>query len=296
MLEITERTDARKELLVPEAARLRSLGFKLALDDVGAGNAGLEMLRALPVDFIKIDRAVVANAVDDRGARAVMLGIMAFARESGSFVIAEGIETEGMLELARDPSPSGETRAIGAQGAQGYLLGRPAPVPEEAPSYATTLATLSGLTAAREHRRVAAALQGGDELYRVLLRTVPDMVVALFDRELRCQVVDGGMDSLEMWRETLQGKTVRDALGDDSGGDRLEALLLPVLDGTPAEFEWVGRISGTHLTVQAIPVRDERAGVIGVMAVCRDVTPAGEAEGELRSTRARPTGSPAASR
>ena len=52
---------------------------------------------------------------------------MAFARESGSFVIAEGIETEAMLELARDPNPNGESRALGAQGAQGYLLGRPAP-------------------------------------------------------------------------------------------------------------------------------------------------------------------------
>ena len=91
------------------------------------------MLRALPVDFIKIDRAVVVNAVEDRGARAVMLGIMAFARESGSFVIAEGIETEAMLELARDPDPHGEARPPGAQGAQGYLLGRPAPCPREAP-------------------------------------------------------------------------------------------------------------------------------------------------------------------
>ena len=140
---------------------------------------------------------MVASAVADRGARAVMLAIMAFARESGSFVIAEGIETEAMLELARDPDPNGETRSAGAQGAQGYLLGRPAPVPENAPSYATTLATLSVLTAAREHRRIAAALQGGDELYRVLLRTVPDMVVALFDRDMRCQVIDGGTDTIE---------------------------------------------------------------------------------------------------
>ena len=215
VLEITERTDARKELLIPEAARLRALGFKLALDDVGAGNAGLEMLSALPVDFIKIDRAVVSSAVEDRGARAVMLAIMAFARESGSFVIAEGIESEAMLELARDPHPNGETRTVGAQGAQGYLLGRPAPVPEDAPSYSTTLATLSDLTAAREHRRIAAALQGGDELYRVLLRTVPDMVVALFDRDMRCQVVDGGIDSIEQWRAILEGKTVLEALCRD---------------------------------------------------------------------------------
>ncbi len=105
VLEITERTDARKDIIVPEAARLRALGFKLALDDVGAGNAGLEMLRALPVDFIKIDRAVVASAVDDRGARAVMLAIMAFARESGSFVIARGHRVRGDARAGARPHP-----------------------------------------------------------------------------------------------------------------------------------------------------------------------------------------------
>jgi diguanylate cyclase (GGDEF)-like protein len=293
VLEITERTDARKELLIPEAARLRALGFKLALDDVGAGNAGLDMLRALPVDFIKIDRAVVTAAVEDRSARAVLLAIMAFARESGSFVIAEGIETEAMLELARDPNPSGEARAIGAQGAQGFLLGRPAPVPAEAPSYATTLATLSELTAAREHRRIASALQGGDELYRVLLRTVPDMVVALFDRDLRCQVVDGGIDRIDQWRTILEGHTILEALSDADEGERMDALLRPVLDGEASVFEWVGRRSGARLLVQAVAVRDERAGVIGVMAVCRDLTPRPEPDAAQRSARARPTGSPA---
>jgi diguanylate cyclase (GGDEF)-like protein len=286
VLEITERTDARKEVLIPEAARLRALGFLLALDDVGAGNAGLEMLRALPVDFIKIDRAVVASAVEDRSARAVLLAIMAFARESGSFVIAEGIETEAMLELARDPNPGGEGRAIGAQGAQGYLLGRPAPVPAEAPSYATTLATLSTLTAAREHRRIAAALQGGDELYRVLLRSVPDMIVALFDRDLRCQVVDGGIDRIEAWRAILEGKRVIEALGEADGGVEMEQLLRPALTGERTEFEWVGRRTGIVLVVQAVPVRDDRAGVIGVMAFCRDVT----ARAPQRSARPAPAG------
>ena len=296
VLEITERTDARKELLIPEAARLRSLGFKLALDDVGAGNAGLEMLRALPVDFIKIDRAVVANAVADRGARAVMLAIMAFARESEAFVIAEGIETEAMLELARDPEPKGEARPAGAHGAQGFLLGRPAPVPAAAPTYDATLETLTVLTADRERRRIAAALQRGDELYRVLLRTVPDLVVALFDRELRCQVVDGALGSIEMWREMLEGRTVLDALGADGDAAHLDALLRPVLDGDATGFEWIGRRSGMHLSVQAVPVRDERAGVIGVMAVCRDVTPRHEVDAALRSSRDRPAAAPARAR
>jgi diguanylate cyclase (GGDEF)-like protein len=296
VLEITERTDARKELLLPEAARLRRLGFKLALDDVGAGNAGLEMLSALPVDFIKIDRAVVANAVEDRAARAVMLGIMAFARESGAFVIAEGIETEAMLELARDPDPEREARPVGAHGAQGYLLGRPAPVPTEVPSYQETMATLTELTADRERRRIAAALQQGDELYRVLLRTVPDMAVAVFDRDLRCQAVNGGLGALERWREMLVGKTLTEALGDEAEGDQIDALLRPVLDGEPRDFEWVGRLSGIHLSVQAVAVRDPRAGVIGVMAVCRDVTPRHEVDAALRSSRGLPTGAPARAR
>ena len=76
-----------------------------------------------------------------------------------------------------------------------------------------------------------------------------------------------------MWREILEGKTVREALGDEDDGEHLDALLRPVLDGEPTEFEWVGRRSGARLHVQAVPVRDDRAGVIGVMAVCRDITP-----------------------
>ena len=78
VLEITERSEARLSQVVADATRLRSLGFRLALDDVGAGNAGLEMLRELPVDFVKIDRAVIAAAIDDASAQAVTLAIIAY--------------------------------------------------------------------------------------------------------------------------------------------------------------------------------------------------------------------------
>ena len=208
------------------------------------------MLRALPVDFIKIDRAVVANAVADRSARAVMLAIMAFAHESGSFVIAEGIETEAMLELARDPEPEGEVRPAGAHGAQGFLLGRPAPVPSESPSYDATLQTLTELTADRERRRIAAALQRGDELYRVLLRTVPDLIVALFDRDLRCQVIDGGMGSIDMWREMLEGRTVLEALGGDGDARAPRRAAAPGA-GRRAERLRVGRPPQRHAPLRA---------------------------------------------
>ena len=125
MIELTERSPARLAPVARQAARLRELGFRLALDDVGAGNAGLEMLRTIPVDFVKVDRSVVVAALDEPAARAVLAAILAFAHERDAFVIAEGIETEQMLEFLRDP---GIERTIdGIPGAQGYLLGRPSP-------------------------------------------------------------------------------------------------------------------------------------------------------------------------
>ena len=122
------------------------------------------------------------------------------------------------------------------------------------------------------------------------------MVVALFDRDLRCQLVDGGLDTIGQWRAILEGNTVREALSDHGDGERLDELLRPVLGGEPSEFEWVGRISGARLFVQAVPVRDDRAGVIGVMAVCRDVTQRPQVDSAPRAVRSHPTGAPAPQR
>jgi diguanylate cyclase (GGDEF)-like protein len=125
VLEITERSEARLDQVVADATRLRSLGFRLALDDVGAGNAGLEMLRALPVDFVKIDQSIVAAAVEDTQAQAVLVAIVAYASSAEAFVIAEGIESEDMLEFVRNASELEIVRDPLIKGGQGYLLGRP---------------------------------------------------------------------------------------------------------------------------------------------------------------------------
>jgi EAL domain-containing protein (putative c-di-GMP-specific phosphodiesterase class I) len=125
VLEITERSQARLEVVIREARRARDLGFGLALDDVGAGNAGLEMLRRLSVDFVKIDREVVAAALSDLKSRAVLGAIISFAQQTGAFVIAEGIETEAMIQVVRAPIEHDVARHVGVQGAQGYLLGAP---------------------------------------------------------------------------------------------------------------------------------------------------------------------------
>ena len=115
VLEITERAVTRPEVVAREAGRLRAAGFRLALDDVGAGNAGLEMLRQLPVDYVKIDRAVVVGALTDTMARAVLAAIVAFARQCGDRRDRRG---------DRDPRDA-DLRAAGGPGRGDALGGHP---------------------------------------------------------------------------------------------------------------------------------------------------------------------------
>ncbi|HWT92552.1 MAG TPA: EAL domain-containing protein, partial [Solirubrobacteraceae bacterium] len=102
MLEVTERSVDSVDRIIAEVRRLAALGFRVALDDVGAGNAGLEMLRVLDVDYVKIDRSVVQAAPSDRKALAVLEAIVAFAAGVEATVIAEGIEDAAQLAFVRD--------------------------------------------------------------------------------------------------------------------------------------------------------------------------------------------------
>ncbi|MBA2285390.1 MAG: bifunctional diguanylate cyclase/phosphodiesterase [Ktedonobacteraceae bacterium] len=145
VIEITERSVVRLEVVVREARKLRALGFRLALDDTGAGNAGLEMLSQLAVDFVKIDRAIVVKALTDATARTIFTSITDIARQMNSYVIAEGIEDIEMLDLVQQ---------VGAHAVQGYLLGRPNQVLPSAEtlqalSPAAQRASLEPLTTAR---------------------------------------------------------------------------------------------------------------------------------------------------
>jgi EAL domain-containing protein (putative c-di-GMP-specific phosphodiesterase class I) len=133
VIELTERAMPRLDIIVREAKRIQSLGFKLALDDTGAGNAGLEVLRQLPVDYVKIDRAVVIQAMTDPTARAIVAGIVAIAHAMNACVIAEGIETVEALDFVRRDVMRGWHPESGIRGVQGYLLGRPATAPWDDP-------------------------------------------------------------------------------------------------------------------------------------------------------------------
>ena len=94
----------------------RKEGFRTAIDDFGAGYAGLNLLAGFQPDVIKLDMNLTRNIHNDRVRKAIVRGIMATSQALGLEVIAEGIETrEECLAL----------RAEGVDRFQGYFFARP---------------------------------------------------------------------------------------------------------------------------------------------------------------------------
>jgi diguanylate cyclase (GGDEF)-like protein len=149
VVEVTERFGARTAAVIKSLRRLREQGFKLALDDVGTGNAGLEMLGKVGADFVKIDRSIVATAPAEPNARAVLMAMATLARQTGAFVIAEGIEDEETLDFLRHVDKTDLRPDDMIQGGQGYGLGRPADrIPDAPADLLATTEPVSALSAA----------------------------------------------------------------------------------------------------------------------------------------------------
>jgi diguanylate cyclase (GGDEF)-like protein len=97
---------------------LREAGLTVALDDFGAGPASLATLRRLPLDTLKIDRALVAGSGAPEGA-ALLEAVIRLGRARATEVVCEGVETAEAL---------GRVQALGADHAQGWEIARPMPV------------------------------------------------------------------------------------------------------------------------------------------------------------------------
>ncbi len=99
--------------------RLRRRGHAVALDDFGAGYSTLAYLTRFPFDKIKLDRTLVLALSRPDGA-AFMAATVRMCRVSGATVLVEGVETEAELDVVK---------GCGADTVQGYLTGRPQPLP-----------------------------------------------------------------------------------------------------------------------------------------------------------------------
>jgi PAS domain S-box-containing protein len=125
VFEITETALIEKtEVAVVLAERLRKLGCRFALDDFGSGYGGFHYLKHLPMDFLKIDREFIRDARASVADQHVIRAIVGLARGFGLRTIAEGVEDQETVNLLR---------AFGVDHAQGFHLGRPAPLAVERP-------------------------------------------------------------------------------------------------------------------------------------------------------------------
>lgn len=122
VLEVTEQHPIDSyEQFAAALSPLRQAGLRLAIDDVGAGFASLKHILRLSPHLIKLDHSLTHAVIHSRSARALAAALTGFAIETGTTVLAEGIETEEQLDLLT---------ALGVSLGQGFLLGRPAPLPE----------------------------------------------------------------------------------------------------------------------------------------------------------------------
>ncbi len=117
VLELTEHVSVEQYgALAATLNQLRTRGFRLAVDDVGAGYASFHHVLELNPDIIKIDRSLISGAGRDGARRRIITSIVLLAMDLGASVVAEGVEQLDDLAAVTD---------LGVDAVQGYLLGRP---------------------------------------------------------------------------------------------------------------------------------------------------------------------------
>lgn len=123
-VEFTERAIAQRPAELLTAADVaRSVGFGVAIDDVGAVPESLALMPLLRPDVVKLDLALVQQRPTVEIA-AVVNAVHAYAEETGATILAEGIEMQTHADQAV---------AMGARLGQGWLFGRPGPLPQTLP-------------------------------------------------------------------------------------------------------------------------------------------------------------------
>lgn len=120
IVEITEHEVVSQYALLNKALEpLRKRGLRVAVDDMGAGYSSLRHMLQVRPDIIKLDISLVRGIDGDPVRRALTSALVNFAEETGSLLVAEGVETDTELRALK---------ALEVNVVQGYLMGEPQPL------------------------------------------------------------------------------------------------------------------------------------------------------------------------
>lgn len=116
IFEFTESEQLDTQHLLNILRAYKAMGFRTAIDDFGAGYAGLGLLTRFQPDIVKLDMDLVREIDTDRAKRAIVRNILNMMADLGVTPVCEGIETVGEYQALRD---------LGVSLMQGYLLAKP---------------------------------------------------------------------------------------------------------------------------------------------------------------------------
>lgn len=119
-VEVTESVFFEEaSVIIEKVERLRDYGFKVSVDDFGAGYSSLNLIGILPVDIIKLDRGFVKDSLKTKRGNDVIKGLIKILNEINLDIVCEGVETKEEEQVIKD---------YGCKDIQGFLYDRPIPV------------------------------------------------------------------------------------------------------------------------------------------------------------------------
>lgn len=121
-LELTESTLFKnKEQMISLIYALKNVGIKIAMDDFGSGYSSLNLMKDLPIDYLKLDREFFNTSLDSSRGQEVIKSISAMAGRLQICIVAEGVENRDQVDFLKE---------INCGIVQGYFYYKPMPVPE----------------------------------------------------------------------------------------------------------------------------------------------------------------------
>ena len=264
------------------ASELKQLGCRLALDDFGTGYSSLRHLEALPFDKLKVDRSFVGSMTEVRESRKIVAAVVGLGQSLGLTTVAEGIET---------PAQASMLLWLGCDLGQGWLYGRPAPLPE-----------ISRMIAAKP-QTFESAIPVSDERSSVLgLETFPTQRLAQIQA-----IYDGAPVGLCFLDRKMRYVSINRRLAEMNGAPVREHLGKTVAEIIPHFFPVVEPFIQRALAGQSVlgvevkkpvpgtsdfetvllsyqPARDEAGEVLGVSVAVVDITNHKRTEEALRES------------
>ena len=120
-LELTENTVLDNvDMLINIMNKLKTIGFKLSMDDFGSGYSSLNLLKEIPIDVLKIDKEFF-NSKEIERTEIVINNVIKMAKELNILVVAEGVEREEQVEILTN---------MKCNMAQGFFFAKPMPIEE----------------------------------------------------------------------------------------------------------------------------------------------------------------------